>query len=637
MRLIRSGRARGIAVVLAVLVVMMVADLALARVGGGQRYGGGSSGGGGGGGDGFGIIFYYLIQLAFRYPVVGVPLLIVAVFLFVKFGKHARSAQTGHTIQRAQRMSREQSAQQRQRNLEQLQQRDPGFQEQAFVERMNTAFLKLQEHYSKQDLTDVEALLSDGVRERFRLQLEMDRSEGIRNALESPRILSSRIVSVGSDRHFDTIHVEFKATGTDVDYDLKTGKKVRTNTSSPFTEYWSFMRKPGAQTLQKPGLVEGFCPNCGMHLEMTDTGKCGACDSVITSGEYDWVLTEITQEMEWQAISDPARIPGYSKMVQLDPGFSVQHIEDRTSVIFWRLMSAHFHNDPDAMRKVLHPDFMAEYAPRLRKQQDGSWVYFREAAIGAVEIQAIRPAEQDDGVDTVEVLVKWSARNAYRDGEGRSRGAGDKSIRPQLYVLGRKHGVTTPAGQSFRSAHCPGCGAPFEGGGTGSCDYCGRPLNDGSQDWVLMDVQSFSASRISAEAGGGIGRPATVPSEVLLAGMAAAMFIDGNVDEKEEKMLRDFAAARQISDETLEGILASVRSGENLPIPSTPQEAREILAAMARVILADGKVTRAENSMLVAYGAAKGMTPADVGLILNQQKVLLYREAKAAIKSMKGA
>ena len=33
-----------------------------------------------------------------------------------------------------------------------------------------------------------------------------------------------------------------------------------------------------------------YCPNCGAPTEVTSAGQCEFCKSIITSGDYGWVL-----------------------------------------------------------------------------------------------------------------------------------------------------------------------------------------------------------------------------------------------------------------------------------------------------------------------------------------------------------
>jgi len=620
---------------LLVAVVLALASPALARAGGGQNFGG-SSGGGGGegiGGDGLGLILYFLIRLVIAQPLIGIPLLIVFIVLVAKFGKSAKTGGEYRTIARVgQAVSARQQAAMPDR-LEAVRTRDPGFTEAAFLERVRGAFVEVQEAWSGQDLSRVRRFLSDGVRERFEMQIAMQREEGVRNRLDGLTISGARIVSVASDSHFDSVTVEFTASATDLDVDLASGKVLRTNTTQPFTEFWSFLRKPGTRTLQKPGLYEGFCPNCGAALELSDAGRCENCDSVVTSGDYDWVLAEITQSTEWDSGDEPTMVPGYSEMAARDQAFNLRHIEDRTSVIFWRYIKCNFDGKADALRKVATTEFTDSFEKSLALARDGDWwLYFRDAAVGGVEVQRIQSAP-DGARDRIEVLVRWSAGNAQRNAAGRTRNAGDRAIRPSLFVLERNSGVVTAADMSFMSSHCPGCGAPYEGGDSGTCDYCGRPLNEGAQDWVLTSIERFDPSRIRSATVDTLSRQSLVHPEILVAAMASAMFADGQVDQKEEQLLRSFASSNGIGDSRTDEILAAVRSGgTTLPAAPSREQAVEILAAMARMALADGRLSGEEMELLGRFAQSVGLARADVSMLVAKQRSLLYAEAKTLRK-----
>ena len=56
----------------------------------------------------------------------------------------------------------------------------------------------------------------------------------------------------------------------------------------------TFNRKTGVKT--QPGMSNKSttnCPNCGAPTEITSSGQCPYCGSVITTGEHDWVLTNL--------------------------------------------------------------------------------------------------------------------------------------------------------------------------------------------------------------------------------------------------------------------------------------------------------------------------------------------------------
>lgn len=629
----KSHTARIILLAAMLTLLAVLPSPAYARAGGGQSFGGDGGGGGGGGGDGLGYLVFWLVQLAFRQPLIGVPLLVVGVIAVSRMGRAARTGNQYRTIERAGRAAAVRRQEDLSQRLEALRRRDPAFDPDAFLRKAGKGFLEVQAAWSAQDFTGVLRFLSDGVRERFSMQAAMLREEGVRNVLENAAIVSSRIVAIDSDAVFDCIHVEITARGRDRDLDASSGKVLRENGSDQFTEYWSFLRKPGAVTLASGGLLEGFCPNCGAPLSLSDAGTCDNCDSVVTSGEYDWVLAEITQSAEWGTASDPSVIPGYSMMLAKDPAFNLQHIEDRASVIFWRIMKAHFEGDPGPLSKVSLQSFRQSFSESMRlSTEDGWWLFFKDAAVGAVEVQRIEPAGSEGGQDHIEVLIRWSARNARRNSDGRIRNAGDRTVRPVVYHLVRNHGVATQGGKSFLSSHCQACGAPYEGGESGNCEYCGRVLNDGSQDWVLASTGRFEASAMRPSAVEAFSRASLVPPDLLMGAMAGVMFADGVIDPAEEKLLGDFARDRGITQSAVAEIIASVRAGEQtIPAPSTREESVELAGAMARMVLADGRMTDGEVEMLAGFGEAAGMTRADVMQIIAAQREQLYRQARRVL------
>jgi uncharacterized tellurite resistance protein B-like protein len=626
----------------AALVLFVLPDAAWARAGGGQNFGGGGSDGG----DGFGQIIVFLIWLAIEYPAVGVPLLIIAVVAFIIFGRKAKSVHTTRTIHRANVMVQKMASDGSLRSLDAMRQRDPGFSDQAFIGRASRAFTLLQEGWSNQDLSKVRAFISDGVRERFELQFDMQRAQGFRNRLEDIAILSADVAAASSDRHFDTVHVRFQASMRDEDVHIQTGKVLRRTTSEPFTEYWTFLRRPGAKTLEKGGLIEGICPNCGADLQISDAGQCEFCHALVTSGQYDWVLTEITQASEWSPPA-AAAVPGLEEMSAADPAFNMAHIEDRASVMFWRLMKTYFHHDPSHLGSVALPELQAKVRSWLAPSQDGWWSFYDEAAVGAIEVRSIVarggvPAAGEGGQerprDRINVLVTWSGIDAQRNARGEVRRTGQKAIRPVIYVLVRNSGVLSVEKSGFRAAPCPTCGAPDEGASRGSaCPYCGTLLNDGGRDWVLASIENVTAEALGAMAPSPVRQPAQVHPELLMAAMTSAMLADGAVDAKEQEMLQQYASARGIPPQRVQEIVAAVQANVPLPRPASQVEARVLLEAMTRMALADGKISRQEEGMLLSFGQPFGFSRADIHHMVAAQRKVLYKDARQAIKDMKRA
>ncbi len=379
--------------------------------------------------------------------------------------------------------------------------RDPKFDMAAFLERVKKAFCMIQTAWSEQNLEPVQAFLSDGVFERFSLQIDDLRQDRIKDVMEQVAVLDQKVAQLSSDSHFDTIHVLVSASAVNYRTNLDTGAFLSgSKTADKFSEVWSFIRRLGSKTTGKDGLIEGFCPNCGAPLEISRAASCKACGSFLRSGEYDWVLSEITQISEWKIVK-AAEIAGLNAFAASDPGFNVQHIEDRTSVVFWRSIDCWRHGTVEPLKRYSTESFLKEFSKRVAPDLTGSRPSYANAAVGSVEVQVVFPGES---MDQVFVEIRWSGEAIEVDSSGKKqKGRGRSRNSHEVFVMKRKHGVQTDTRLSLASATCPGCGAPEESATDNVCPFCNSAYNDGSKEWVLDRILStndrdYLASRMAA-------------------------------------------------------------------------------------------------------------------------------------------
>lgn len=508
--------------------------------------------------------------------------------------------------------------------MRKLKERDPDFYSESFLARVQAAFFKVQDAWSGQDMTPVRAFLSDGVMERFRIQLESQKTEGLRNLMDQVQVLSARVVQAASDRHFDALHVRILASAVDSYVSLKDGSRVRgSGSSEQFAEVWSFLRRPGAKTLDKPGLIEGFCPNCGAALELADTAACGTCKSWVSSGEYDWVLAEITQECEWTPRNPLRQAPGWAALATADPVLNVQFLEDRASVVFWRWQAAHLRGEASLMRPVASDGFCERLAEDFKKGR----VFHRDVGVGGVELLA---CGSDAGMDQAHVQVKWSGTAFKAEGGGATEAG--RVLRREVFILGRKRGAATDPRSGLSSARCAGCGASPRAGDQPACEFCSAPFNDGSRHWVLLSwtrrelwrppapaPAPETAAPVPAAAADGDWSESLNPVDALAA-LVSAMMADREPDTREVEVLEAYAKRHAIPAKRVTDLFRAARAGQlDAPAPLSPRHGKSILEAMVRMCLADGKVSEAEMKGLVAYGARIQMTPEQVkGLVAGE-------------------
>lgn len=170
--------------------------------------------------------------------------------------------------------------------------KDPKFDRAAFEARVRAAFLAVQTAWNARDLSGVRHLLSDGTHERFSALLALNDAQGMRNRTENLQIEAAEIEGLTCGSVYDLITVRFNASCRDLD--LKLSGEILRDESTNFTEGWTFVRRASAASIPK-GLMEGNCPSCGAGISLNEVTACAHCAALVTSGEYDWVLSEITQ------------------------------------------------------------------------------------------------------------------------------------------------------------------------------------------------------------------------------------------------------------------------------------------------------------------------------------------------------
>ncbi len=496
-------RARLLALASSIL-LLIPADL-WARAGGGQHYSGGGGGGGSGGGGfgggsgghgsgdgGGGAILWFLVRLIIiDHPAVGIPLIILVGVGYYFYQKgNAASSSVPSSIRRAPAEPTSHLAQ----GIAILQQRDPSFNPAEFLNRVRTAFVKIQDAWCSQDLKAVRPFISDGVHERFLLQFDEQKFFVYRNQLDNLQINDVSIVQIQSHNFFDEISVRIAASAADYDVSLRDGKRVGGSRSQEsFAEVWSFLRRSGAVTKAgASGLIEGNCPNCGAAIEMNQSANCTHCKALLRSGEYDWVLVEITQESEWQ-LSQQDEIPGVTQLRQVDPDFNVLALEDLASVMFWRREASKRLAKIAPLKKIASENFSSALEERLKAEAaQPQRIFFAESAIGSVQTLGIIAGEK---TDKALVEIRWSGTRFTIDQAKAVKNTHQNALGRLLLVLGRKHSTKTEIDKSVSSAHCPTCGAPESGGTTGACEFCGQTLNDGSKNWVLIGAPDAASDQ----------------------------------------------------------------------------------------------------------------------------------------------
>lgn len=199
---------------------------------------------------------------------------IVAVIVFVRFTRR----------QKERRLAQERAAEQQKREnriLLFLRQHDPNFSLEAFYRRGREIATRIQHSWSAGDMRDCRRFLSQGVYNRFRLQLKIMREfEHRRNVMADFQIRSFAAISYARSGEFDCLTVRLEAEARDT---------------------WVSADAPpiaSQKAVAKSGFADPGCPTCGAPLPETDSIECSYCHSPIQRKNADWLLSRVKTTVE---------------------------------------------------------------------------------------------------------------------------------------------------------------------------------------------------------------------------------------------------------------------------------------------------------------------------------------------------
>lgn len=178
-----------------------------------------------------------------------------------------------------------------------IQREDPNFTAEKFLSWVKEVFITLQQAWTARSWEPIRPFEKE---ELFR-QHEMQLNEYINaqriNIIERININQAYLTQYIKDKEYEYLKVYLQVRMTDyiIDENTKAVLKGDPNKDSYLQYIYTFMRKNGVKTdpvLSGQSTVK--CPHCGAPTKVTSAGKCEYCGYIITTGEFDWVLSDIT-------------------------------------------------------------------------------------------------------------------------------------------------------------------------------------------------------------------------------------------------------------------------------------------------------------------------------------------------------
>lgn len=285
----------------------------------GNDYGGGDVGGGDwGGGDWGGNDYDYddygsSSSSGGGFSIVGVGIVIVVIVIVILTNKNKGNNTNQPTVRPGQGSQGANVILPNRNDQIQtiIRKKDPNFTADDFVTFSKQVFIDIENAWCARDLTPVRPVMHQNLYNTTTRQIEDKIRQGIVYHYESIAINTAYLTSFVRDKDFEYLTVYLNARMIDYQVDEKTGNILRGDKTTRWDMRYKmkFVRSTSAKTKDKVENTHGYnCPNCGAPLEITSTGSCPYCGSVVSTGDYSWVLTDFTTVRN-DTVDDGIRVP----------------------------------------------------------------------------------------------------------------------------------------------------------------------------------------------------------------------------------------------------------------------------------------------------------------------------------------
>ena len=173
---------------------------------------------------------------------------------------------------------------------------DPQFSNDRFITWTKEVFVTLQKAWMDRNWGKVRPFEKEELYKQHEMQLQQYINNYRINVLERISFDQAYLQKYVRDKDYEYLSVFFHVHMIDYIKDEKTGAVLKgmPGKECQMRYLYTFMRKTGVLTDPvKSNHSTTNCPNCGATLKISSAGKCEYCDSLITTGKFDWVLSNI--------------------------------------------------------------------------------------------------------------------------------------------------------------------------------------------------------------------------------------------------------------------------------------------------------------------------------------------------------
>ncbi|HZF10404.1 MAG TPA: TIM44-like domain-containing protein [Thermoanaerobaculia bacterium] len=280
-----------------------------------------------------------------------------------------------------------------------------------------------------------------------------------------------------------------------------TGAAARTQY---LNERWTLVRNATVHSKPPEQLGSFHCPNCGAPFQSAGGGRCDYCSQVVTDGRFDWsvqsielleeedrppALTGTTEEegTDFPTGYHPEVAARRAQLLAVDPAATDEAITARLRLIYDQLNAAWTNLDLKPIRPYVS-DSLFEY---LQYWIDAYRQQGLRNVLQGMHIIKITLAKvvRDKHFDALTFRFWGTGRDTtVRQDNGQVVGGNPHADRAysEYWTLIRGAGVR---GAPTTDATCPNCGAPLSTNMAGDCEHCGAKITRGDFDWVLSKIE----------------------------------------------------------------------------------------------------------------------------------------------------
>lgn len=180
-----------------------------------------------------------------------------------------------------------------------VQEGDPDFNKEEFIAWSKNLFIKLQQAWTARDWETIRTFETPTLFEQHKNQLQGYINNNQINVMDRICVNYAHLYDYRQEGDKETLTVRLNSRMTDYIIDASTKEVLKGDKDKELVNTYLlvFIRKKGVKT--KAGTTEintTNCPNCGAPTQITSAGRCEYCGSVITTGEYNWVLSNLERE-----------------------------------------------------------------------------------------------------------------------------------------------------------------------------------------------------------------------------------------------------------------------------------------------------------------------------------------------------